>query len=177
MTIGTYQLRDLMNEMDENKLSSLLNSFECTRNKDSENFLKNASKRHDKKDISRTYVMVDFDKNKVFGYYTLAMKCLNVSDIDPNLGEEFIRSMNLNDGTAQAFLLGQLARSDEAEKGSGKMMLDHALVILTRIKEKIGCRMVRLDCRDDLIRYYETQGFRRIRKNNEKDLNQMVRFI
>ena len=44
-------------------------------------------------------------------------------------------------------------------------------------KEMFGCRMVRLDCKDELVRYYESYGFQRIKKNQDKDLNQMAVFI
>ena len=36
---------------------------------------------------------------------------------------------------------------------------------------------LRLDCADELIGYYERHGFSLIRKNEDKDLNQMVTLI
>jgi len=77
----------------------------------------------------------------------------------------------------QAYLVGQLAKCDGAEKGFGKMMIEYALAMFTLVKSYIGCRLVRLDCHDHLVSYYESLGFRHIGKNTDGVLNQMVIFI
>jgi predicted GNAT family N-acyltransferase len=130
---------------------------------------------HDKKDISRTHLIMDAEDGKILGYFTLALKCLNLGDTD--MDRSIVESMNLNEGIAQAYLIGQLARADDAIPGLGKMMLDEALKAFSDGKRKFGCRMVRLDCRDELIDYYTSYGFKHIRKNHEKDMNQMAIFI
>jgi predicted GNAT family N-acyltransferase len=140
-------------------------------------FSKKISTRHDLRDISRTYLLIDDedDEQRILGYFTLAMKCLsfNETDMDPSV----IELMNLNEGVAQAYLIGQLARADDATPGLGRLMLNHALETFSEGKSRFGCRMVRLDCRDELIDYYTSYGFQHIRKNHEKDLNQMAIFI
>ena len=175
MTLEIYRLQKLIREMDKDKLSAMLSEFRCSRNRDSEYFLKKIALRHEARDISRTYLVIDPADGKIKGYITLALKCLSLQD------NEFDRSvadsMNLRDGIAQAYLIGQLARSDDAVPGLGKEMLRHALETFSEGKEMFGCRTVRLDCKDELIRYYGSCGFRHIRKNHEKDLNQMVIFI
>ena len=175
MDLETYQLNELMNEMDKKDLSALLMNFKCSRSADSEDFLTKASMRHEKKDISRTYLIIDPGEDKVLGYFTLALKCLGMDDAE--LDPETTRSMNLNEGIAQAYLIGQLARADNASPGSGRKMIEKALDIFTEGKKKFGCRMVRLDCKDELVDYYKTCGFLHIRKNHDKDLNQMAIFI
>ena len=165
-----------MNKLNRNGVSAMVAKFKCSRNTDSEKFLRNASLAFDLKDISRTYLAIDLDKEEIKGYFTLGMKCLDAGKLD--VGSEVSEYMNINkDGIAQAYLIGQRARADDAAPGLGKMMLHESLKIFSGVKEKIGCRMVRLDCRDELIGYYRSQGFQHIRKNTDKDLNQMVRFI
>jgi ribosomal protein S18 acetylase RimI-like enzyme len=161
--------------MDEDELSSLLSRFKCSRNKDSEFFLKKISVKHETKDISRTYLAIDPEKDKISGYFTLALKCLNVDgpDVDPAV----VEMMNLKGDVAQAYMIGQLARSDDAMPGLGRSMLDHALKRFSVGKEMFGCRMVRLDCKDELIGYYRSCGFQHIRKNAGRNLNQMAIFI
>ena len=73
--------------------------------------------KHEAKDISRTYLLIDPDEQRILGYFTLALKCLNVNDLD--LDPAVIELMNLKDNTAQAYLIGQLARSDDAVPGRG----------------------------------------------------------
>jgi len=175
MNVQIHKLGNMTKAPGSNELLFLLDDFKCSRNKDSEYFLKNLAPRHERRDISRTYLLIDADKPKIIGYFTLALKCLNMDKAD--LRKDISELMNLNEGIAQAYMLGQLARADDAEKGSGKSMLDEALRIFAEGKNMFGCRMVRLDCKDELIGYYTEQGFQKIRKNIEKDLNQMVKFI
>ena len=127
------------------------------------------------KNISRTYPAIDTDNGKILGYFTLAFKCLNVKGAD--MAADIAEQMNIKDDIAQSYLIGQLARSDDAERGLGKIMLDEALKIFFKGKELFGCQTVRLDCRDELIDYYRSHGFRPIGKNPDLDLNQMVTFI
>jgi predicted GNAT family N-acyltransferase len=175
VTIKTRRLNELIKEMGRNELSSLLTRFGCSRNRDSEDFLKNTSFRHDKRDISRTYLVMDEDEQRIIGFFTLALKCLALSEAD--VGPDVARSMNLKDGVVQANLIGQLARTDDAVPGLGRMMIDEALKAFSRGKEMFGCRMVRLDCKNEPIDYYTSYGFQIIGKNHDKDLNQMAVFM
>ena len=174
MAVEICQMNKFIEKMDSNEASSLLARFSCSRNKDSEFFLKKISPRHESKDISRTYLVVEDGKN-ILGYFTLAFKCLRFDNSD--LDQTIIEAMNLKDGVAQAYLIGQLARSDDAEPGLGRVMLDMALKGFSIGKKMFGCRMVRLDCKDELIGYYRSHGFRLIGKNADNDLNQMTIFI
>ena len=105
------------------------------------------------------------------------MKCLNADGLDTDLDPSVVELMNMKDGVAQAYMLGQLARSDDAERGSGRTMLDEALKRFSVGKEMFGCRMIRLDCKDELVDYYRSFKFHYIRKNEERNLNQMATFI
>ena len=173
--IKIYKLRELMKRMSKEKLSVLLFGFKCSRNRDSEHFLRKIAVKHEERDISRTYLAMDFDENNILGYFTLALKCLNLkaSEVDAELAE----MLNLNNDIAQSYMIGQLARSDDAERGLGRDMLHRALKNFSVGKKMFGCRTVRLDCKDELIGYYMSQGFIHIRKNPDRDLNQMARFI
>ena len=177
MVVKMIQLNELMKERGKNELSSLLTRFKCSRNKDTEDFLKNTSVRHDRRDISRTYLAIDTDDSEqnILGYFTLALKCLTLNESE--LSPELIKSMNMKQGVAQAYLIGQLARADDAVPGLGKKMLDEAMNAFSWGKSKFGCRMIRLDCKDELIDYYASQGFQIIGKNYDKDLNQMAIFM
>jgi len=165
----------MLTQKDEGKVTALLSTFKCTREEDSEKFLLKNAWRHESKSISRTYLKVDTDENKVLGYFTLAMKCLSVevSELDQSLSEP----MNINNGIAQAYLIGQLAKADGAGSGFGKRMMDDALRTIREGKRMFGCNLVRLDCKDELIKYYESCGFTLIGKNKTKTLNQMVIFV
>lgn len=55
------------------------------------------------------------------------------------------------------------------------ILIDVAISILSKVKEIVGCRVVRLDCEGPLRALYEKNGFRFIGKNEANSLNQMVR--
>jgi len=173
MAAELFSMQELMMTKDEKEISKILSGFKCSRNRDSERFLKNASLIHEKRSISRTYLMMD--GGKISGFFTLALKCLGLNEAD--LKQDLVESMNLKDGIAQSYLLGQVAKSDNAEQGLGRDMINLAFGLFSRGKEMFGCRMVRLDCRDELINYYRSCGFQQIRRNTDLNLNQMAAFI
>lgn len=85
--------------------------------------------------------------------------------------------MDTETRVAQSYLLGQLSRSDKAPAGFGENLLEFAIDTLRDAKELVGCRMVRLDCHDELIPYYTKHGFRPITENKPGTLNQMMAII
>jgi hypothetical protein len=175
MAVKIYRLLKLVEEMGRDELSMSLSRFKCTRSGDSERFLKKTALRFDERSISRTYTAMDEGRDEVLGYFSLAFKCLSVKDAD--VSPEVMELMNVKDGIAQAYLIGQLAKGDDAPPGLGKEMLDHALVAFAVGKRMFGCRMVRLDCRRELIPYYMRHGFQPIGEDAGKDLNQRAVFI
>jgi len=175
MSAEIYRLYELMEGADMKKLSAMLSEFKCSRDKDAERFLGKVALKHEINNISRTYLSMDTGSGIILGYFTLAFKCLNLKDIE--LAADIAELMNINEDIAQSYLIGQLARSDYAERGTGKIMLDEALKMFSEGKRIFGCQTVRLDCKDELIDYYRSQDFRHLHKNRERDLNQMVKFI
>jgi predicted GNAT family N-acyltransferase len=140
--------------------------------------LKNIAVRHEINGISRTYLFLEGDSGKdiVKGFFTLAVKCLAM-DKQHKIPESVFMQMNVDRGVAQAYLLGQLAKADGMERGFGKEMIRRAVDVFYRGNETFGCRVVRLDCKDHLIDYYESCGFISTGKNHNGTLNQMVAII
>ena len=179
MILSVKKLDELMTEIGEENLRTLLSSFKCSAEPAAENFLKKIAIRHDRESISRTYLALGQDESRtdaIRGFFTLAIKCLSIEE-DNNIPKTIIEQMNINDRVAQAFLLGQLAKADGVEKGFGITMINNALDLFSVGKDMFGCRVVRLDCKDQMIGYYESCGFSFIRKNDDKKLNQMVAVI
>ena len=169
----------MIKNIDENELLFLLSSFKCSAEPSAEHFLKNIAVRHEKADISRTYIALETDEKgakRIKGFFTLAIKCLTV-DEPCSVPKEIFEQMNVNRDVAQAYLLGQLAKADGVEKGFGKTMIESALDLFSRGNEMFGTKVVRLDCKDRMIRYYESLGFIVVRKNMDKTLNQMIAII
>ncbi len=131
----------------------------------------------EKRDLSRTYISLT-ENLEIMGFVTLGIKCMTVPD-DNLLSNSAQRRMNIEFEThvSQAFLLGQLSRSEVSAPGQGREFMAFALEMLGEAKRIVGCRVVRLDCKDDLTEYYEGLGFNLVGKNEDKGLNQMIRFI
>ena len=132
----------------------------------------------EKRDLSRTYIAFGTSDKSVLGFFTVGMKCVSIPE-GSILSRNLLRQCNIDSstGVAQSFLLGQPARSKASPKGFGDVLIDHAVDIVREAKVLVGCRMLRLDCTDDLVPYYERHGFTMIRKNKDKDLNQMTIII
>ncbi len=172
----------MMLELDEGSIINLFSKFRCSTDPDAEYFLKNRSIEFEKKDVSRTYLLVTenekLDHYHIHGYFSIAIKCLSLTD-PSKIPFKLYELMNVNKGIAQSYLLGQLAKTDGEKKGLGREMIHGALDIFARGNDMFGCRLIRLDCKDQpkLLRYYESCGFISIGKNRDETFNQMVTTI
>lgn len=130
------------------------------------------------RDLSRTYLAIAKDDVRILGYITLSIKCMRVPD-ENLLSGKTRKSMNIDSRTniVQSYLIGQLSRSANAPKGLGSYLLDVAFEKLNQARGIVGCRVVRLDCHDELIDYYKDHGFRLITTNDDRSLNQMMAFV
>ena len=72
--------------------------------------------------------------------------------------------MNLTPGEPARLILGPYASQSDVETFNQAMGI-------------VGCRVVRLDCHDELIDYYKAHGFRLITTNDDRSLNQMMAFV
>jgi len=111
---------------------------------------------------------------RIFGYVSLSIKCMRVPEDTP-LSRNVQRQINVDSRTrvAQSYLIGQLSRSVDAPKGLGAELIRVAMRRIQNSKMNVGCRMVRLDCRDELVPYYQGQGFKLV-AHDEGSLNQMM---
>ncbi len=177
-TYDTLLLRNLIDSVSEEDLRKFLGTFRCKINPDMEDFIVNKAITMEKRELTRTYILVDAQSHRALGYYSLGMKCLRVP-ADAPVSRRTRDRMNVDADTSvsQSYLLGQLCRDDSAPKGLGAQMMKDALKIFKRSNELVGCRLVRIDCDDELRGYYESNGFRFISKNEQKNLDQMVIFI
>lgn len=175
MNYSLIRLDKLIEIIGENEVQNILNQYKCTKDKDVESFLKTKAIPQSKSDISKTYLAFSEDRSLI-GYFTIAIKCLTIpkQTLGSTISNNFYKSMNAHDGIVQAYLIGQLSRSDNSEKGVGVKLLDYALSQLNQYREGVGCRVVRIDCHKELIPYYSNLRFRLVKKDSKSDLYQMI---
>lgn len=130
MDYDLIPLLTLLEKYPESEVIAKLQDFHCSRDDDRESYLHNKAIPMEKKAMSRTYLAVS-KEHGIVGYFSIGMKCMGVSD-DVPISRNLRRKMNINDetGIAQMYLLGQLARSDSSESGTGSLLLNDALGII-----------------------------------------------
>ena len=175
---AVLSLSELINRFGEESVYDTLSTFEPAHESATKAFLREKAIDMEMRDLSRTYLAMSKPEGRVIGYITLSIKCMAVPK-ENLLSGKTLKGMNIESSTsvAQSYLLGQLSRSKDAPKGLGGEMLDLAFDKLGQAKGIVGCRMVRLDCHDELIPYYTDHGFRLITKNGSGSLNQMMAFV
>lgn len=174
-------LKEFLEVLSETQITKLLGEFLCSRDYEREDFLHNRAIMYEKKGLSRTYLALS-EEGYVIGYFTLGIKCMRVPDDAPT-SVNTRKKMNIDptSNVAQSYLLGQLGRSDDSPKGFGEELLVNALNIIRNANELVGCRVLRVDCSDNLIEYYTDHEFKFITRSEWDGytpvINQMVMII
>jgi len=153
----------------------MLSKFSCKRDTDVESFLKEKAIIQEKKNISRTYLISSKEPKELVAYFTVAISNMDTSGLE--CSKKMEQKMNVNKGSAQCYLLGELGKCDKAPKGLGKFAMDQAMDRILAANLNVGCRLLRVECKDALAAYYEDNGFTFARRNKDNDLMQMVRII
>lgn len=166
----------LESDIDEALLRKALSRFKCEKDFDVQNFLQINAIPFEKDNQASTYLSIDDKSGKIKGYFSLALKAFKFSSSIPKRRRKTISGKS--DETIPAYLIGQLARDDSTEKGVGKELLQQAIQLIKNAQYYVGGKLVYLDCKDCMIKYYERHGFKFLQKNSNVDtLNQMYIII
>lgn len=143
--------------------NKLFNTFNGSKNKDLEEFLKNKSVDSDLRGSTRTHLLVNNNEAepKLIGYFTLTIKPILTNGIS----KEFIKKV---DGFSKErkciyfHLIAQLGLSDEyIGIGLGDYLLYTAISLIEDANKIVGGRYILVDafnC-DPVIHFYERNGF------------------
>lgn len=178
--LETYNMVPLSSFLDAYGVSTsqtLLDKFVPLIDAPASDYLKKHAISMEKRDLSRTYIALTPQNRNILGFVAIGMKCIRIPQ-ENLLSRSILRQCNIEEstGVAQSYLLGQLARSSGSPRGFGDVLVDYAIGKLTDAKSIVGCKMIRLDCTNELVDYYATRGFRLISKD-AGGLNRMMRFI
>jgi hypothetical protein len=119
-------------------------------------WLQNTAKQHQKKNISRTFVLTqDESPVIILGYYTLAIRGLTITEALP---QDMKKSLPL---TMPTMTLARLAVSiEEQRKGHGERLLLDALAQVKTASKVIGGSFLFVDAKDiKLAGFYSRYGF------------------
>lgn len=165
-------LRELIEQLGEDKTKIILPNFICPQNKDVDDFLKFKSMEFSKQGIAITYLVFAPHKgeNALVGYFTLATKVMMVyrTSLSKTLRKR-ITKFALYDEDFKRYvfpapLIGQLSKN--FLNGYDKLITGDELLKLAcdkvkAIQGEIGGRVVYLECEDNpkLIDFYSSNGF------------------
>ena len=71
-------------------------------------------------------------------------------------------------------MIRELACADCSEQGFGRTLIIKAFNLIREANRIIGCPVVRIDCKPELVSYYATYGFQPVRFNAEGSLMMMM---
>lgn len=174
-----FNLCDLLDELGEEDVKSILSSFSCPLNPDVEYFLKTKSIEMSRRDFSKTYLVYwateDGSELELVGYYALATKFITIHPQAVNAkGRRKLREYGVYDEreqkyTVNAILIGQLAKNfsnGNEQLISGTDLLQMAIDKAKEVQHLVGGRFVYLECEDKekLLEFYKSNQFKEFGK-------------
>ena len=158
---------------------SLLNTFRCNINSDLTNFIHSIAYDFEERQIAKTFVLVNNDKNEVVGYFTISMKSLSTNGMSKTSIKK-IDGISNSRVCIHSFLIGQLGISDKyAEYKIGTLLLDDAFSKIEMAHDLVAGRYILVDAIKHIkvINFYKEYGFTLLDTNLEESENGSVRMI
>lgn len=172
MAYNVINLEDIYGAMNEKEIKTILNEFECEKNKDVEYFLKQKSIEFSKLNISRTFLVTSSYKEKevIVGYFAIANKITKIrkAPLSASQQKRIKRFANNEEDkryyTLSLPLIGQLGKNFKNGYDkliSGDVLLKLACDKVREAQHLIGGKFVFLECEDipELKEFYESNGF------------------
>ena len=94
MELRVINILDLIEIMGEDNVKRILSVFDCKKNQEIEDFVRNNAIDFANRKISITYLFIDKDIEKVYAIYAITHK---VVEIDPEFSNSFINSFIIDD--------------------------------------------------------------------------------
>ena len=162
--VGKVSLKEIIGTAEEIDFVEAIKRFEC-QDKDVEKFLKEKSFDFEKRNKSRTYLLIDSERDEIaiLGYYTLTMKSLPFEAGTSKSAIKTIDGFRADVSSAEAILIGQVGKDfKRRNRISGKSILDHAIGDVYKVQKIVGGRIVFLECSDieKVVKFYRDNSSR-----------------
>jgi hypothetical protein len=165
-------LKEMIKEVGEDRVKSILSGFLCPINKDVEGFLKQKAIEFDKQGISSTHLIFTSFKSEpvLIGYFALANKCIDVpiKKLSSNMRKRMARfGPRHNDNTLIQIalpLIAQLGKNYAEGYNkliSGDELLKIAIEQIQEVQRILSGKFTYLECEDTpkLKEFYSSNGF------------------
>ena len=183
-------LSDLLEQLGEDEVKTILSSFSCPINADVERFLKERAVEFSKREFSKTHLVfwqtADKKEKEFVGYYTIAYKNITIDrKAVSNREARKLREHGVYDEKSRAYtipapLIAQLGKNFSNGNNmliSGDDLLHMAMGKILKIRNEVGGRFAYLECEDKpkLVEFYERNQFKKFGERpldrDETDLN------
>jgi uncharacterized protein (DUF1330 family) len=164
-----------------------VSNFSCEKNLDVENFLREDAINREKRDLTRTYLIIDQNKFEsdneinIVAYFSIALKTLIIPQTLSNSKIKKIDGFTKDAKDIIVYLIGQLVRNDyyNSEAITGAKILARALNIISDIKDKIVGKVVLVECEDQqkVIDFYLENDFEKLPEHSENELINSIKEI
>ena len=141
----TIPFRELLAELPEREVNSMLQSFTCNREPFIENFVRNKSKHTEKMGDTKSYFILDNDGGslQILGYYALTLKVICLKQMSKKEAKKLHLRSNSENQYIPTYYIALLAKNDKyKEKIEGKKLLYSALEMIQSASETVGGRVV-----------------------------------
>ena len=193
MNFNVVNIIDLLESVGEKEVRSALQEFECERNSEIENFIKNNAIDFAKRKISVTHLILD-DNGQIAAYFTLTHKPSNISSLSlsksaiKTLSRYAILDRDSNSFNISAFLIAQFGKNSAyngSRNISGNKLMDFCFEILESVQKQVGGGIAFLECEDkkQLLNFYQNENNRfrifgeRFSESEGKKYIQLLRFF
>ena len=180
--MGKISIQECLERREEQKFLDAAEKFIC-QDKEVENFLKKQALEFDKRNKSRTYLLIDGENNEeiiIWGYYTLTLKSLKFNDELSKSKIKKIDGFRVDAVETESILIGQLGKDYKyRNKISGSAILDYAVDDIYEVHKKVGGRIVFLECADNekVVKLYQDNDFAFLQKSDDGKYLQMIRYL
>jgi len=163
--IRLISLQEQIKTGDIELLDRKIREFSCSRDLDVESFLKVQATRYERDGLSRTYLYVTGDNEpaRIAAFFSVAITSTEFPDVTKSRKAKILGGKPGRD-TKDHFggiLVGQLGRSDAfgTDDINGHEMIEDAEDVIDHGRYYLGGKIVYLDCREPLIKFYEQNGY------------------
>jgi hypothetical protein len=180
-SLELISLKDLLEQVqDDDKVSTFLSSFKCSKNKDLESFLTSKKKAIylEHKGITRTYLYLESTENKtnIIAYFTITIKVLETKGLSKTLIKK-LDGIDKNRNLIPCYLIAQLGKNNLCQHKIGQVLLDTTIETIRNSHDIVGGRFIILDSVniDKVIQFYSQKPNSFVQLDKSDDKTQSVR--
>jgi hypothetical protein len=156
--------------------------FVC-QDKEVESFLKTKAFDFDRRNKSRTYLVVDVAESgalSILAYYSVTMKSLKFGKSVSGTKIKKIDGFRSDVQETESVLIGQLGKDyNHRGKTDGKTIIEYILETIYIVHDAVGGRIAFLECADNekVVKFYLDNGFVFLQNSEGGEYLQMIRYL